>query len=1291
MTGRLMPAAAAVTTLALLAACCRCDASEFDAAGPSFKSGDKILTVGRRDATLSTDGHRWCTGQHYLATEAGSFLTVRGYKIKLSEFKADEQTKGVRHRGRFPLTKDAQGPAGRYAQTATLLPDGNVRVNVEISFDREQDRALYKSGAFMFCFPGSDLEGEFVKIDDKTIQIGKREKSGSRYLFSGGAARIEFFPNDPAKRFAFRTVRGKTWLYDSRRPGEGGDIEFRVLPVNGESEFIVELPEYRDPNPVGKVHAGINFEKRDGLWVPDYSLCRNLIQNPSFEAGLRYYAEDPCAIDNEVAYRGRRSARLDIEPGYCPMLSHFSVPTEPGKPYTFSFYAKASENGIGTSILSVSALWQTWPVSKRIKLTKDWQRYSFSFTAPNRLIAFRLGEFWGVGPDEQVKGSRIWYDCLQLEPGELTGYTEKPICAELVTAKDAHVYESTESKAMTLVLHNGTAVPVDVNVGLTVRDFFGHQRFQDRFTVRVPAGGSATHPLSLDSAVGTGLFIVRADLAAGRFQNTDLFRFSVIRSLSNRHKNKNLFAAVTGAGDVREWEGSLVRWKRAGIGSLRVEASRFVRTESGTVRANSIKGPPIRTKEHYDLAMQHNFRLMSSIFWKGKESGRFRLEKNQEVFKPENRAYVEEQAFKMAGYTPWWKTWRLINEPSSIPDPDQVPGLTMDDVAATMAAAARGLRRVIPDAVILTPEPCDMYARGRGWIERYIRAGGLKASDIVAIHPYRPKPEDPDLDADQRHFVEMLDSLGYAGPIWWMEGIYHAPLTIPEIGITAYKGCTADPYRFPAFSYDLSRSEKIAAAYTARSFIIGLKYAPRLDSNLDWSSRFYHLDADNTWRAYLFAYNTPGNILGNARFRQDVELADNVRTYLFEDEQRRPVAVLWNHDAKVDRFETDPPTAQFAFARAEVTAFDFMMNEMPDGKGSRLALPIGSFPTFVMGRPGSFAEFAAALERTTIEGAGLKRLQITSKVTGPRLTVSVNSLLSRGLAGTCRVSLNGTTAAEQPVSIAGKGHAELVTDLSAYLAGTQIRDVPLSVTFTDPAGMRETCDGAFRISACPKRKAPIRIDGNLADWAAIPGIPLGKDAITLIPKSPTVADSTTPWRGPADLSGVLRTAWDETGFYFALDLTDDVFDLKVAGHRKSLDWWQRDSIQVYFDTWADARTRESRGFDNNDYCYDFALTDDGPQANRSALPEQQIAFLEPGKPQNVQTAIRRNGTRTIYELFIPKRELVPIEFKPGTSFGFAMIAHDKDNDYRKQGLTLTPAGTEPYLNPHLYPLWVLSQ
>jgi hypothetical protein len=630
---------------------------------------------------------------------------------------------------------------------------------------------------------------------------------------------------------------------------------------------------------------------------------------------------------------------------------------------------------------------------------------------------------------------------------------------------------------------------------------------------------------------------------------------------------------------------------------------------------------------------------------------------------------------------PWETYWKLRNEPDALPG--EWEGVTWEEMATGFAAAYRGIKRANPRAQVISPDPCNMYARARNWMDRYLRAGGLKTFDILAVHTYRGTPEDPDMDTDARRFLELVDAHGFKGPVWWTEGIYYAPYTISELGLTTYKGCSSDFYRGGPLSYDLGRSERITAAWSARSFLVGLKYHRRVDMNVDWSGgKYYFMDMHMTMRPVMFAVNTLGNILGNAVYRQDVDLGEGIRTYVFEDEHRRPVAAIWNHDIKVNKFEKQPASGVFPFNTGEVSVRDFMMEKrvLPDGASFELA--IGPYPAFLIGKPGSLASFAKRLEKTVIKGTELVPFNVATRMNGSRAAITFQSLLSRGVRGTCEVLLGGKPAGRADIAIKGKKEQRLAVDLARWLRSDQVTAVPLSVQFTGERGGQQNIDASFRAATCPKRRRPIRINADLADWSGVPPIKLGQAHLKRWARRRAPKD----WAGPNDLSADLRTAWDETGFYLAVDVLDDTLDLQ---HRKG-GLWARDSVQVYFDTWADARFRKGRGFDNNDYAYLFALTGDGPTALRDTVPEWQIAFLKTGTPENVRTAVTRTGNHTVYEVFMPKSELVPIEFTAGTSFGFALLVNDKDNDYRKQGLTLTPAGTEPHMNPHLWPVWVLE-
>ena len=62
-----------------------------------------------------------------------------------------------------------------------------------------------------------------------------------------------------------------------------------------------------------------------------------------------------------------------------------------------------------------------------------------------------------------------------------------------------------------------------------------------------------------------------------------------------------------------------------------------------------------------------------------------------------------------------------------------------------------------------------------------------------------------------------------------------------------------------------------------------------------------------------------------------------------------------------------------------------------------------------------------------------------------------------------------------------------------------------------------------RVSRNPlRRRPPIVVDGDLADWENVP------NAIAIKDKAQVTAGADT-WTGPADLSATVRLAWRRTG------------------------------------------------------------------------------------------------------------------------------------------------------------------
>ena len=235
----------------------------------------------------------------------------------------------------------------------------------------------------------------------------------------------------------------------------------------------------------------------------------------------------------------------------------------------------------------------------------------------------------------------------------------------------------------------------------------------------------------------------------------------------------------------------------------------------------------------------------------------------------------------------------------------------------------------------------------------------------------------------------------------------------------------------------------------------------------------------------------------------------------------------------------------------------------------------------------------------------------------------------------------------------------------------------------------ETASVDFEYFACPKAAKPLAIDGKTDKWASRPALTL--DRLVEWPPSPEEAAkgiTKAPYGGKGDLSGKLRTAWDGEYLYVAFEIKDD--KIVVAD---SIDKaWQGDSVQLYFDSWGDARAKNLKGYDHNDQTYDVWFDKDCKEAKvfRRVAPEWQLAFTKQGPVKDAKTAIRRTKDGYFLEIAFPKKELAPIRFEEGTSFGFAILVNDNDGTYRQKALTTTPAGTEPHQNPKLYPIMILE-
>lgn len=158
--------------------------------------------------------------------------------------------------------------------------------------------------------------------------------------------------------------------------------------------------------------------------------------------------------------------------------------------------------------------------------------------------------------------------------------------------------------------------------------------------------------------------------------------------------------------------------------------------------------------------------------------------------------------------------------------------------------------------------------------------------------------------------------------------------------------------------------------------------------------------------------------------------------------------------------------------------------------------------------------------------------------------------------------------------------------------------------------------------------SPLSIDGNLKDWQHAMPLHLDKEAYTF-------GSFSGGW-SPEDLSGTVYTAWDGDYLYFAVDVTDQLFQQALS----ESDVWNEDSVQIAL---ADPNGRRTE--------ISLALTPKGPQ----------VWKYNTGLLDDARLNVSLLQGRTVYEAAIPWKDIFA-DFSPkeGTVLRFDILLNDHD-------------------------------
>ncbi len=175
---------------------------------------------------------------------------------------------------------------------------------------------------------------------------------------------------------------------------------------------------------------------------------------------------------------------------------------------------------------------------------------------------------------------------------------------------------------------------------------------------------------------------------------------------------------------------------------------------------------------------------------------------------------------------------------------------------------------------------------------------------------------------------------------------------------------------------------------------------------------------------------------------------------------------------------------------------------------------------------------------------------------------------------------------------------------------------------------------------------PPRIDGDLGDWAGQSSFAVAKD-------TPFKNRSTYLWAGPNDSSGVGYAAWDDSNFYFAIAVRDNV----VVQNDRGATMYQGDHVELWFDLDL-AGDFASATASDDDYQLGFSIGD-------PAKPRPEAWLWLPAARTSLRDTLKVAGGigagGYVLEGSIPWSTLRSYKPERGAVIGFAFNIGDVDD------------------------------
>lgn len=1299
---------------------------------PYFQAGNKTLYVRRGGSPLGETrpdtkrnlsgalNPKFFIGDHLLASFSfwgGNKNGSGGYPFKELEDSPDrvvfDENKNLYTCTRTYISKD--GGRAEFVLTMRTLPDGKL----EMAWDTGSEE-------------GVDLWIVFSQFRGKSLSFGgvAFSQSSKNDLLSGRDGAIDtvvkgslnFDGGNPVGSFRilFEDESASGKLTESCKSSKRGDkfgLIYRSLKLGKNSKkssgkIILDFGECAVAKNARALSGTIDFWECDATDVP-LAATRNLIPNPSFEQGLRYWRVrgegNDLDIDQLPAFEivkggifGDNAAVLRKHSQYL-----FPLSLKPDKKYVLSLYAKAIDKNANLRVPVQNAgtggnypgKWGFGDFSNKecqFKLSSEWKRFS------------RVIKGDAAGARILLQGKNVMLDGLQLEEsesGEPTDFVAPALEGNFLTSgaplNDVSFGEPINARLEIIGKSGETG-----NVKISIKNIFYENLFEKDFSVKLDKSGKATLNIPLDEKkLGCGVFVVRADYAlAGQPAYTDYYRFSVMKKLSNTHPTKDIFGTGFGFTQHADRDAAARKFMEWGFGST--TWYKPIRSPKMQQELEKTKGVTALFKKY---KTSNNIIAVSAVTDEMVKLGGLRewkknlsSDKNQRLQITEQmEKIIEENAYQLVKNTPpeVMECVAFGNEEESL-----TAGI-YDEYAKAQLAVYRGAKRANPNVKVAPTHGTSGYSksRGRDAIDGYLQAAKKRGIyyDAVGVHPYWNYDYDPNWDFDENitYLRSRLRHYGYPDTttMYMSECGNMCDAEIPQWGTYWY-----DNYKGGKASYDFGNQEIFQACLYARNYIAALKFYPQLRSVNVWTPQPY-IDYNFAPLLLCKTVNTLGNLYPDVEFVDDIRPSAKIRGYSFKlkDGSGKGIAAIWSSDLSVVKGQRACPKIRVKFGQP-VEFFDFDGNPRSarvDADGFTL-IPITFAPLSI--KASDVKKLTQALQNAEVEDSSNDIQVLFQPTVSGGVNAAVSNFTGRKLGGKILIGKN-----EYPYSIAGKSTENIL--LADSSQGTDFCKLyKWADNFRIIPDKGEKIEGVWDMQYF---YIP-RVEGT-PHWDKIPSLPMNNKML----RKPIKSGSDSP----DDVSGTYKLAWDSQNLYLRVEIKDNQFvtfpdEWKNPASKKALYIFDG-AINVYFDCAADARSKvtsarasgtgqnASEGqYDTNDYVYHFAPTADGSDGAGSVWRwlevDQQLADgVNMPKKEEASEKIKCDFKRTsdgyIYTITFANRYIEPILLKEGSIAGFGICLHDRDKNSNgavvyKSISNSSKNGVHTDSNPHLYPLMILK-